>query len=114
MMLNRLILKVTKFQLPPPKRLGTVVKNILGGPSCPPMSNRVNKLGKHREKTFHTNPPFLSVYTGCGGEGEEDKSFTSVCTTKNIFNFMVLLSKDVVSDIIIHLALNVKIPSRTA
>ena len=30
-MLNRLILKVTKFQLPPPKRLGTVVKNILGG-----------------------------------------------------------------------------------
>ena len=31
MMLNRLILKVTKFQLPPPKRLGTVVKNILGG-----------------------------------------------------------------------------------
>ena len=30
-MLNRLILKVTKFQLPPPKRLGTVVKNIFGG-----------------------------------------------------------------------------------
>ena len=30
-MLNRLILKVTKFQLPPPKSLGTVVKNILGG-----------------------------------------------------------------------------------
>ena len=111
MMLNRLILKVTKFQLPPPKRLGTVVKNILEGGIMPPppMSNRVNKLGKHREKTFHTNPPFLSVYTGCGGEGEEDKSFTSVCTTKNIFNFMVLLSKDVVSDIIIHLALNLKI-----
>ena len=40
---HRLILKVTKFQLSPPKRLGTVVKNILGahhGPS--PMSNRVN------------------------------------------------------------------------
>ena len=35
-MLNRLILKVTKFQLPPPKRLGTVVKNILGDimPPC--------------------------------------------------------------------------------
>ena len=30
-MLNGLILKVTKFQLPPPKRLGTVVKNIWGG-----------------------------------------------------------------------------------
>ena len=44
----------------------------------------LNKLGKHREKTFHTNPPFLSVYTGRGGEGEKDKSFTSVCTTKNI------------------------------
>ena len=34
-MLNRLILKVTKFQLPPPKRLGTVVKNILGGHHAP-------------------------------------------------------------------------------
>ena len=30
-MLHRLILEVTKFQIPPPKRLGTVVKNILGG-----------------------------------------------------------------------------------
>ena len=29
-MRNRLILKVTKFQLPPPTRLGTVVKNMLG------------------------------------------------------------------------------------
>ena len=35
-MLNRLILKVTKFQLPPPKRLGTVVKNILVGHHAPP------------------------------------------------------------------------------
>ena len=35
-MLNRLILKVTKFQLPPSKRLGTVVKNILGGHHAPP------------------------------------------------------------------------------
>ena len=30
-MLNRLTLKVNKFQLPPPTRLGTVVKDILGG-----------------------------------------------------------------------------------
>ena len=30
-MLHRLILKVTKFQLPPLKRLSTVVKNIWGG-----------------------------------------------------------------------------------
>ena len=36
-MLHRLILKVAKFQLHPPKRLGTVVKNILGAimpPTC--------------------------------------------------------------------------------
>ena len=43
-MLHRLILKVTKFQLPPPKRLSTVVKNILGGRHAPPpMSNRVKQ-----------------------------------------------------------------------
>ena len=41
-MLNRLILKVTKFQLPPPKHLDTVPKNIWGGHNAPPMSNRVN------------------------------------------------------------------------
>ena len=35
-MLHRLILKVTKFQLPP-KRLGTVVKNILMGHHGPPL-----------------------------------------------------------------------------
>ena len=29
-MIHRLILKVTKFQLSPPKRLSTVVKNVLG------------------------------------------------------------------------------------
>ena len=40
-MLNRLILKVTKFQPPLPKSLGTVVKNILGA-IMPPMSNRLN------------------------------------------------------------------------
>ena len=31
LMLHRLILKATKFQLPTPKCLSTVVKNILGG-----------------------------------------------------------------------------------
>ena len=35
-MQNRLILKLNKFQLPPPKRLGTVVKNILGAIMAPP------------------------------------------------------------------------------
>ena len=49
-MLNGLILKVTKFQLPPPKRLGTVLRNIGGGGGGgggrhhAPMSNRVNSL----------------------------------------------------------------------
>ena len=40
-MLHSLILKVIKFHLPPSKRFGTVVKNILGGHHAPPMSNRV-------------------------------------------------------------------------
>ena len=40
LMLNIVILKVTKFQVPPPKRLGTVVKNILGGHHAT-RSNRV-------------------------------------------------------------------------
>ena len=35
-MRHRLILKVTKFHLPPTKGLGTVVKNILGGHHAPP------------------------------------------------------------------------------
>ena len=41
-MLQRLILKVTKFQLPIRKRFSTVVKNILGGHHAPAMSNGVN------------------------------------------------------------------------
>ena len=49
---HRLILKVTEFQLPPPKRLGTVVKNILGGHHGPPMSNRV-KGTCYGNKTIH-------------------------------------------------------------
>ena len=44
-MLHRLILKVTKFQRPPPKRLSIVVKNIWGGHHDPlPMSNKVKLL----------------------------------------------------------------------
>ena len=35
-MLHRLILKITKCQVPPPKSLGTVGKNILGAIMCPP------------------------------------------------------------------------------
>ena len=35
-MIHRLILKDIKFQFPPPKHVGTVVKNIFGGPLAPP------------------------------------------------------------------------------
>ena len=35
-MLHRLIVKVTKFQFPAPKRMGTVVKNILWDHHAPP------------------------------------------------------------------------------
>ena len=49
---HRSILKVTKFQLPPPKRLGTVVKNILGGHHGPPMSNHRNALTRNFAMTI--------------------------------------------------------------
>ena len=56
---HRLILKVTKFQLPPPERLSTVVKNIFGAIMlpCPPMSYRV--------KGFQAFPVVRSK--NCGG-----------------------------------------------
>ena len=54
LMLHRLILKFRKFQLPTPKRLSTVVKNIWG--NHPPMSNRV-KVGKLFSKDLSTPPP---------------------------------------------------------
>ena len=41
---NRLILKVTKFQLPPPKRLGIVVKNIWGGHHARPCQIVLNVI----------------------------------------------------------------------
>ena len=44
-MLNRLILKVTNFQLPPPKHLGTLA-------IMPPISNRVNDLKYKRKYWF--------------------------------------------------------------
>ena len=56
-MLNRLILKVTKFQLPPAKRLGTVVKNILRDHHGP-MSNRVN--GYVLLAWFKVSPPLIA------------------------------------------------------
>ena len=68
-MLNRLILKVTKFHLPPPKRLGTVVKNILGdhhGPPCqiglmsppPPLSSFLSPVLHNLVSNIPTAPPY--------------------------------------------------------
>ena len=65
-MLNRLILKVTKFQLPPPKHLGTVVKNILGGHHAPPMSNMVKAYDSKHYKLTHC---------GVNPEKYSDRSF---------------------------------------
>ena len=59
-MQNRLILKVTKFQLPPPTRLGTVVKNILGA-IIPPMSNRVKSQYKPNIGNVVDNSPSISI-----------------------------------------------------
>ena len=66
MMLNRLILKVTKFQLPPPKRLGTVVKNILGGHHAPPCQIGL-KVFDHAIKTLEDRVEFQvdDFYTPC-------------------------------------------------
>ena len=68
-MLHRLILKVTKFQLPPPKRLGTMVENNLGGhdASPPPYVNRVKwiqhfsykNLSSFRGQNVHTKASFV-------------------------------------------------------
>ena len=56
-MLHRLILKVTKFQLLPPKRLGTVIQNISGGHHAPSplMSNRV-KAWNNLDSTIRNLP----------------------------------------------------------
>ena len=77
-MLNRLILKVTKFQLPPPKRFGTVVKNILGGHHAPdwtPIKNmqRVASFQDIRRKSFamayYIAPIFVTTsYRGTSSE----------------------------------------------
>ena len=51
-MFHRLILKVTKFQLPPRKRLSTVVKNIMGGHHGPPC-----QIGLRLTSTLSQFPP---------------------------------------------------------
>ena len=51
---HRIMLKATNLQLPSPKRLRTVVKNILGGHHAPPlpMSNRVKETISITEASF--------------------------------------------------------------
>ena len=49
-MLHKLILKVQKFQVPPPKRSSTVVKNIFGGHNAVDASGH---LDDHMRTAFH-------------------------------------------------------------
>ena len=93
-MLNRLILKVTKFQLPPPKRLGTVVKNILGGHHAPPPCQigliALTKPYKCKEnkqcKGFIASEYRTTVHCHCLLLGAKNKLVTyateSACNTK--------------------------------
>ena len=63
-MLTRFILRVTKFQLPPPKRLGTVAKNILGGHHAPPpMLNRVKDNGISSKPASSSNSSSRGIDT---------------------------------------------------
>ena len=66
-MLRRLILKVTKFQLPPLMRKSTVVKNIWGYHAPPPsMSNRVKRLKTEIHTAVRRNlEEILEVKTFC-------------------------------------------------
>ena len=59
-MSHRLILKVTKFQLPPPKRLGTVVKNILWGAIMPPPPCQIGLKLHINKSRFHCGLSGLS------------------------------------------------------
>ena len=60
LILNRLILKVTKFQLPPLKRLGTVVKNILGGHA--PCQIGLKYYGGHQSEKHWQNHSTKAVF----------------------------------------------------
>ena len=66
-MLHRLILKVTKFQLPPPTHLSTVVKNILGGHHAPPCRLGLNvhflNNDSKRLEFDPTSAPIIWVFT---------------------------------------------------
>ena len=84
-MLQRLILKITKFQLPPPKRLSTVVKNILGAIMPPPMSNRVKDtplrhFTSHISSLYSNLLPWQQNYASYLGEfGYKEKLRSVIC-----------------------------------
>ena len=86
-MLNRLILKVTKFQLPPPKHLGTVVKNILGAHDAhPPMSNRVNSGSDFIICTYVMNIEInLALLPGLPGLGKQSFCPPLSVTAKSLY-----------------------------
>ena len=83
------MLKITKFQLPPPTRLSTVVKYILGGPSCPPpMSNRLRIFESLRSRFFEfgdisTHPREFDHHF-CPGAGELDKKIARVAGIRSL------------------------------
>ena len=76
-MLNRLILKVTKFQLPPPKRLGTVAKNILGGHHAPPC-----QIGLNLEFLSNLTPTLAEHLTTKGLSRDNDRTIEIHFVTK--------------------------------
>ena len=80
LMPKRLISKVTKFQLPPLKCFGTVVKNILGGHHGP-MSNRV--------KIFCYNQ--AKLVTGTCGCTVVNSTFYPTSFTWQLVQVMVLV-----------------------
>ena len=74
-MLHRLILKVTKFQLPPPRRLSTVVKNILGGHHVP-MSNKVKDANLENKHNL-----LVYLHVVADHVNKSDRSVAHLCVT---------------------------------
>ena len=66
-MLNKLVLTVTKFQLPSPKCLGTVVKNILGVMIAPPHQIGLKSITVHIITSVVINEDMfqMHVYNNC-------------------------------------------------
>ena len=63
-MRHRLILKVTKFQIPPPKRLNTMVQNILGGIMPPPPPHMLNRVKTKNPDLQESTKEYFKLYLG--------------------------------------------------